>query len=222
VAPLDVDVATVASLILLVPGFTLTVAMKELATRNLISGTARLMFAAMVLLGIGFGVAVGRQVGAWLPEASTLLPPDLAKATPPFWVEVLALVAMGPAFTVCFRAPMRDVLWILTSCALAYAGTQAVLRWGQAPEIAAFCGALLVGLGSSAFARILDRPASVTQVPGIMMLVPGSLGLRGMAQIVDKQTLSGVDTAFQMVLIGTAIVTGLLVSNVVVPPRKVL
>ena len=89
-------------------------------------------------------------------------------------------------------------------------------------EITEFFGALLVGLGSSVFARVFDRPAAVTQVPGIMLLVPGSIGLRSVAHIVDNQTLSGVDAAFQMVLVGTAIVTGLLVSNVIVSPRKIL
>ena len=217
VTPLDVNVATVASLILLVPGFTLTVAMNELATRNLLSGTARLMFAVMVLLGIGFGVAVGRQIAPLLPEAQVVLVAPI-----PLWLEVLALLAAGPALAVCFRAPLGNFVWIQVSCVLAYGGVQAVLIWEQPPEIAAFFGALLVGLGSSVFARVFDRPAAVTQVPGIMLLVPGSIGLRGVAHIVDKQTLSGVDAAFLMVLVGTAIVTGLLVSNVLVSPRKVL
>ena len=217
VSPLDVDVATVASLILLVPGFTLTVAMNELATRNLLSGTARLMFAVMVLLGIGFGVAVGRQVATLLPEMQTAMAEPI-----PLWLEGLAVLAAGLALGVCFRAPLRNFLWIQLSCVLAYGGVQAALISGQSPEIAAFFGALLVGLGSSVFARVFDRPAAVTQVPGIMLLVPGSIGLRSVAHIVDNQTLSGVDAAFQMVLVGTAIVTGLLVSNVIVSPRKIL
>lgn len=219
--PVDVDIATVAALILLVPGFTLTVAMNELATRNLMSGTARLMFGGIVLFGIGFGVALGRQIAPWLPS------PLVADAVPApavflLWGEGVALALTGWALTVCFHAPLREVGWIIISCVLAYTGAQVVLHSGQQPEIAAFCGAFLVGAGSSVYARVFDRPSSVTQVPGIMLLVPGSLGLRSVSQIAAKETVPGVDAAFQVVMVGMAIVTGLLVANLVVPPRKIL
>lgn len=218
VTPIDTEITTVATLILLVPGFTLTVAMSELATRNLVSGTARLMFAVIILIGIGFGVAIGRQVGQLLPT------PELIPATTraPLWAECLALTVTALALTICFRARVRETIWIFLSCALAYGGARTVGATGVSPEVAAFTGALLVGLGSSTYARVFDRPSAVTQVPGIMLLVPGSIGFRGVSQIVDRETVTGIDSAFQMVMIGTAIVTGLLVANVLVPRRKIL
>src|SRR5262249_54283529 len=59
---MSVYVTMLAGLITLLPGFGLTVAMTELATRNLISGTARLTGAILVFLQIGFGVALGSQI----------------------------------------------------------------------------------------------------------------------------------------------------------------
>ena len=52
------EVTTLASLVFLLPGLTLTVAMIELATKNLISGTSRFMGALLVFLQLAFGVAL--------------------------------------------------------------------------------------------------------------------------------------------------------------------
>ena len=54
--------ATLAGLIVLIPGFSLTVAMTELSTRHLVSGTARFMGAGILFLTIAFGVALGSRM----------------------------------------------------------------------------------------------------------------------------------------------------------------
>lgn len=55
-------IAILAGIIVLIPGLTLTIAMVELATRNLVSGTARLMSSVVVFLEILFGVAVAEEI----------------------------------------------------------------------------------------------------------------------------------------------------------------
>jgi uncharacterized membrane protein YjjB (DUF3815 family) len=59
-------------------------------------------------------------------------------------------------------------------------------------------------------------------VPGILFLVPGSVGFRSFASLLESDVVSGVETAFRMALVAIALVAGLLVANVVVPPRKAL
>jgi uncharacterized membrane protein YjjP (DUF1212 family) len=81
--------ATLAGLIVLVPGFTLTVAMTELSTRHLVSGTARLMGAFVLFLIILFGVALGARIATELVG-----PPNIVDIVPlPGWTEIVALVA---------------------------------------------------------------------------------------------------------------------------------
>src|SRR5262249_6407306 len=78
---------TVAALLVLLPGLSLTVAMTELATRNLIAGTARLMSAVIVLLELAVGVALGDKL------ASTLVGVHAAVTIPlPEWTRWLGLV----------------------------------------------------------------------------------------------------------------------------------
>ena len=70
------------------------------------------------------------------------------------------------------------------------------------PELGAFVGALTVGVASNLYAYLLHRPASVTLVPGILLLVPGAIGFRSLSSLLDREVVTGVETAFTMVLIG--------------------
>jgi uncharacterized membrane protein YjjP (DUF1212 family) len=216
-APLSVYTVTLAGLIVLIPGLTLTIAIIELATRNLSSGTSRLSAAASLFLMIGFGVALGQHLGR-------LVLGSFAEATPlplPGWTEAAALALAPLGFTVLFRAGPRDAGWILGAGVLAFLGA----RFGAAllgPELGGCLGALVVGVACNLYARLLDRPVVVPLVPGIMLLVPGSLGFRSLSALLAQDVVSGVETAFRMVLVAVGLVTGLLLANVALPPRKAL
>jgi uncharacterized membrane protein YjjP (DUF1212 family) len=110
VAPVSIYIATVAGLIVLIPGFSLTVAMIELATRNLVSGTARLAGALGTFLAIGFGVALGtRLVQALVGRAPRRATLDAL----PEWTLFAALLLAPLGFTVLLRAQPRDTFWIM-------------------------------------------------------------------------------------------------------------
>ncbi|MBK7642827.1 MAG: threonine/serine exporter family protein [Planctomycetes bacterium] len=81
-------------------------------------------------------------------------------------------------------------------------------------------GGLMVGLASNVYARLFDRPAVTTMIPGILLLVPGSIGFRSLFNLLERDVLSGVETAFRVALVGISIVAGLFVANVLVRPRK--
>jgi uncharacterized membrane protein YjjP (DUF1212 family) len=213
--PVNVLVATLGGLIVLLPGLTLTVAMTELATRNLASGTARLSGAFITFLAIGFGVALGNRLGSAVFGAL----PAVVSAPLPGWVPMLALVAAGLGFVVVLRAEPRDAPWIVAIGSLGVLGG----RIGSATlgvELGTFAGALAVGLASSAYERWTRRPAAVVSVPGILLLVPGSVGFRGLTSLIERQAVAGIETIFSMILTAVALVAGLLVAAAIAPgPR---
>jgi uncharacterized membrane protein YjjP (DUF1212 family) len=215
IGPYAVSNATLSGLIVLMPGLTLTIALIELSTRNLSSGTSRLSGAFVIFLSVGFGVAAGGAIGKLLLGA-----PAVARAAAlPAWTEALALVTMPIALTILLRAQWRDMLWIVIAGALAVGGGRlGVIFFG--PEMGVFLGALTVGVASNWYARLLDRPAIITEVPGIMLLVPGSVGFRGLAALMDEKIVSGVDTSFKMILTAVALVAGTLMANIIAPPRR--
>lgn len=215
--PLSVYVTTLSGLIVLVPGLTLTTAVRELATRSLISGTARLMSAALIFFEIGFGVAVGsRLIGLVIQSSanssSVVLPP---------WTLFLSLILAPIGFAVLLRARLRDVWIILFASVLSFSGA----RFGAflfGPQLGVCLGAVIVGAASNAYARIFNRPSAIPLVPAILLLVPGSMGYGSLAKFLNRDIVSGIDTAFTMLIVSVALVTGLLVSNLVVPPRRTL
>jgi uncharacterized membrane protein YjjP (DUF1212 family) len=212
--PLSAYVVTLAGLIILVPGFSLTVAMTELATRHLVSGTARLMGAAGTFLAIGFGVALGTRLGAYLPGTPEAAP---APAAWPEWTLPAALVIAPLSFAVLLRAAPRDVGAVVLAGVLAFSGARAGAGW-LGPELGPFLGALAVGLWGNAYARLRERPSAVAVVPGLLLLVPGSLGFHSFSSLLGRDTLPGVESAFRMALGAVSLVTGLLFANVLLPP----
>jgi uncharacterized membrane protein YjjB (DUF3815 family) len=215
VGPLSGYTATVAGLIVLIPGFTLTVAMIEIATRNLVSGTARLAGAGGTFLAIGFGFALGTK----LAGAMVGVPVESEPVPLPAWTEIVALLAAPAGFTVLLRALPRDMLWIGLVGALTFAGT----RLGSiflGPELGAFVGAVVVGVASNAYGRALRRLEVVPLVPGMLLIVPGSLGFRSLSSLVGGDTLPGVEAAFRMTLITVSLATGVLFANVLLPARR--
>jgi uncharacterized membrane protein YjjP (DUF1212 family) len=216
VGPMSVFVATLSGLIVLMPGLLLTTAITELATRHLASGTLRLSSAFMTLLGIIFGVALGSRLGTALFGS-----PIPAGAGPlPAWAPLAAILLASASSVVILRADPRDAPWIVAAGVLGVvAGRIGALKLGL--ELGMFVAAFGVALASSAYERWRHRPAPVVLVPGILLLVPGSIGYRSMTSLMERNTVAGIDNAFTMLLTAVSLVAGLLIAGVVAPePRR--
>jgi uncharacterized membrane protein YjjP (DUF1212 family) len=216
ITPIDDRLVTLAALIVLVPGLKLTLALNELAVGHLSAGVARLAGACVNLLTITVGVAVGWRVAAgWrnIPELGDW-------KSDPLWPWIAILIA-PIMFAVIFCARWRQWPAILI---VSIAGFAASLfggnLWGI--EVGAALGALAVGCGSNLYARLRDRPALVTLTPGILALVPGSLGYRSLTAFLDNDTIAGIDFAFQMIIVAVSLVGGILTANALIPPRRIL
>ena len=206
--------STLAGLIVLIPGLRLTIAMNELAHNHLVSGTARLTGASTTFLQLGFGAAIGWHVAPqWfgaVAEANPIAMPD--------WVTWLTMPVIALTFVVLFRAAPRDYFAILLGAIASYAGA----RYGSealGPEIGMAFGAWGLGTVSTALARIRKRPTAVVLVPGLLLLVPGALGIRTLQALVANDVTLGVETFFSMVMIAIALVTGLFLANLTIRPR---
>ncbi len=199
---------TVTGLIVLVPGLTLTVALIELSTSNLVSGTARLMGAGVTFLKLAFGVSLGGRAGdALFGEESVV-----AMSTAPLWIQATGLLVAALAISVLFQAHPKDAGWILLASIAALAGS----------KLDPGLGAFLATAGSNLYARALGRPSRVPLMPSLVLLVPGSVGFKSVALLLQEDVVSGVSAAFSMSLTATALVAGVLFANWIVPPRRLL
>lgn len=214
--PLSVYTATLAGIIYLIPGFRLTLAMTELATQHLSSGTARFSGALVVFLTVTFGTAIGARVAELALGPAIDVPP--VPSGP--WAEVAALLVAPVALAVLFRAPLGAAPAIVGVGVLGYFGGRLGSAW-ISPELGMFAGTFAAGLAARAWARATGRPETVALAPAILLLVPGSIGYRSFSSLLGGDAILGVEAAFRMVLVAFSLVAGLLVANAVLPLRRV-
>lgn len=206
---------TLASIVILLPGLRLTIALREVATGNLVTGSSRLVDAAMTLLMLAFGVALGRQVAMQFAKAFQESPSIQLAA----WTEWAALLVVPLTYMVLFQARKRDFGWILLASIVAFISSRLGSAW-LGPELGAGLGAMALGIVANLFGRYTRLPNQIMELPGLLLLVPGSIGFRGLAFLTMGETEVGLQTAFRMVFLAVALVMGLSLANALVRPRK--
>lgn len=205
--------AVIAGMIPLIPGMGLTVSTRELATGHLVSGSSRMLATIMVFAFLSFGLAAGGAAGQYVVGPVALVDPS---PLPPGMIYVgLALAAIG--FVALFQAFLRDWIWILIACMVSVGAS--TLGGQTSPVLGAFLGGVAVALAGNLFARITGRPGSVMHLPGLILLVPGSIGMRSLAAVVGDDILSGLETAFLAGMIAVALTAGMILASVLLPPR---
>lgn len=215
IARISTALTILSGVIVLMPGLTLTLALAELSAKHLVSGTARLAGAFVVFLAITFGVAVGSEVSQALLGPS---PATIAKSAPE-WTLWASMVAAPLALAGLLRARRSDTWVILFVGVMGFAGAQLGAKLAG-PQLGAGLGALAVATISNLYERWLNRPATVPLVPGVLLLVPGSMGFRSFAALLDQKVVVGVDMAFGVIMTAISLVAGLLLANILVPPTR--
>lgn len=208
-------IAVLGGLMILLPGYALTVGLDELSARHWVAGTSRLAGALSVILFLGLSVLVASTLAGLMPER-----PLLADLPPlPAWFDVAA-VALGLAcLAIWFRTPWTELPWVIVLGGLAELIERVAAPALDVP-LAASLAALFLAVTCNAVARLAGRVANAVLAPALLLLVPGSLGLRSMFTLAENNVLTGVEAAYQMILIAVAIVTGLLLGNLLVPSRR--
>ncbi len=216
IQPLNLNSVVIASLVVLLPGLTLTNAVNELTSGHLVSGTARFAGAITTILKL----TVGTLIALTLAQLIGVYPEVRASRPQPDWVEWASLVLVSYAFAVLFKAHRRDYVWVMAASICGYLISRyAGEAWGS--PVGIFLSALTLTAAGNAFARWTNKPGAIIRVPGIIMLVPGSNSLRGVLSLMQQQDVVVGNSALLAVInIVMALIAGLLFGNLLLPARK--
>ena len=214
--PLNLNTVIIASLVVLLPGLTLTNAVNELTSQHLVSGTARFAGAMATILKL----TVGSLIALTLADLVGIAPEVRAWRPQPDWVEWAALLLTAFAFTALFKTHRRDYPWVMSAAIAGYLISSIAGRaWGS--QVGIFLSALTLTAAGNLFARKMNRPGALIRVPGIIMLVPGSTSLRGLMDLVQQTgSATGESTLLLVIKVVMALIAGLLFGNLLVPARK--
>ncbi|MDM0046292.1 threonine/serine exporter family protein [Variovorax dokdonensis] len=209
----------IASLLTFLPGGMLAIATVELAYGDMVSGATRFISGLLQLVFLILGMlAAASLVG--LP-ANDLLKP----ATDSYvraWAPWLAAVLFGVGHWLHYSATPRALPWMVLVLLIAQAG-QMLGNAVFGGYMSGFIAAVLITPASYAVQyRLGGPPATVTFTPALWILVPGSLGLIGMAELASDNKLAGLEnfvtTLFSIVAIGLGTVVGTALYNLLFDP----
>ncbi|AEE23900.1 threonine/serine exporter family protein [Paraglaciecola chathamensis] len=215
---INIPLVVLSSVIILVPGLALTMGLAELSTRNLVSGTARVMDAVMQLFKLYFGAFLGISIGFGLfgPNESQVA------TSLPEWSRWFAILMLCLALVVIFRTRFKHIPWALLSGFIAYGATV----WSASyidQGLSTFVGAFALGIYANLFTRIAHAPASLVSMQGLIVLVPGSKTYIGLNSFVSGQDFVQAEHIGQETfLIFMSLIAGLIFANVVMPTKKAL
>ncbi|MGB7327501.1 MAG: threonine/serine exporter family protein, partial [Rubripirellula sp.] len=210
------ELTVLSSLIVLVPGLYLTISINELATQNLASGTARIAGAITTLLTMIFGVYMGRGIVA----AFHAVPLSVAPSTPTLLASAIVIIPTGLCFAALFRTRYRDVPWLLLATVIAFSTMRLAAEFVSS-FAAVWIASVVAGIVSHVITRRLRLPSAVMLMPALILLVPGSIGFSGMAQIMLQDDLpGGIRLVATMMLTSVAIVAGLLLTDALAPNQN--
>lgn len=196
----------IAPLIILLPGALLTTGVVELSTGQMMAGAGRLAAGSMQLILLAVGIVAAAGVVGVPARDLTPAQEPLGALAP--W---LGVAAFGVGIVVYQCARPASLGWILLVLYVAY-GAQVLADVFLGGVLSAFVGALAMTPVAVIVARQKSGPpAIVSFLPAFWLLVPGALGLVGVASILGGDTggvSSLVTTVSTMVAIALGVLAG--------------
>ncbi len=216
IGPLNLNTVIIASVIVLLPGMALTNAINELTSQHLVAGTARLAGAFSTILKL----TIGTMLTLTLARLAGVEPAVEFSRPQPWWVEGFGLLLGCYAFAVAFRAARQDYPLVMVSAASGYLISRlAGEEWGNIAGV--FLGAFVMTVAGNLYARWRNRPGALVRVPGIILLVPGSVSFRGLISLMQQQDMDAGQAALMAVLnILMALIAGVIFGNLFAPTRR--
>lgn len=215
--PLNVVIVVVCAVIILVPGYTVSMGVIELVSSYVVSGLTNLMNGLVYLVKQILGALLGVTLAVWLLPAQSA---PQAAAVPTVWLAFfMPLVCIG--LVVIFQTPKRDLVAAVVGSLFAYVAILFGSRLMDA-NLGNLLGTVAAVIFANLWSRRTKRPTSIVLVPAIILLVSGSIGFRGLAAMAQGHIALGEKQFLQMFIVAATIAAGLLVGNTLVRPKLTL
>ncbi|MEH6452304.1 MAG: threonine/serine exporter family protein [Psychromonas sp.] len=158
----------IASIVLFIPGLTVTNALSSLALNDFRSGIELLAQSALVVIKIFIGVILGLSLATLLSDYSTA---TTFVNEISLTLQVVALIGISVAIGVIFNASRIDIMIGLPAAAIGMWGP----HWFTADwVVGTWISTMIITLYGLLAGRIRNVPALVYIIQGIIILVPGS------------------------------------------------
>ncbi|MBR8537744.1 threonine/serine exporter family protein [Carboxylicivirga sediminis] len=204
---LNISMTILASIIVFIPGLSLTTALEEITSRSLVSGTAKLFDALVSLFKQFFGVVLGLALLPLFIE----IKPHVVIDDIPQWVDFAAILILSLSLMPVFKVRPKDIpLGMVTGFVCFYT---TLLLGFTGILVSIFFGTIVAVAISKLFTHLTKVPRLVYLIPGIIMLVPGSKAFIGLSTLFLDAQVSNSNMGEQVLYIFMGIIGGLIFSG---------
>ena len=212
----DPFTTTLCGVVVLIPGWGLTVGLAEITANMTASGLQRLINAILTT----FKLFIGAMIGTWIVSGFLSIPPPMEVADKAGYWGWIAVVGLMVGLSMIFQVRRDDFIWTITGGLLAYAGIVIGLRFGYWQG--SFIGAMALGAFAYLYSWLYRRPSSIVMLTGIMILVPGAASYIGLYAGQSGSAADVIGAEWRAFVNAMAIIAGLIVPYTTLPRHATL
>lgn len=199
------------AIVWLLPGITITIALLELFSKMIVYGSSRLIYGILLATQLGFGLSGGYKL--IYPDHS--LPESFESGCPnplPVGSGIILLPLAVGAMGIIINADVSQLPGMIFCGGVGHLVSYAFHYFEIASDdndaipVVAACVATVA---ARLYGHFTHKRPLVYIIGGLLILVPGGIGVRGMSDLWSGNTQSGLDFTFRMVLIGVCLATGI-------------
>jgi uncharacterized membrane protein YjjP (DUF1212 family) len=214
VPDLNLVLVILCGVIVLLPGYSISLGTGELVTKHVKSGLYNLKSGLIALIKQIAGAIIGVRLASVFVTITAAAPQTPVDQK---WIILnFPLLLIGLALA--FQVPRRDLLWSVLVSAIAYLG----VLWGSAlmnANLGNLLGTTLAVIVGNFWSRKTGRPAAIVVIPAILLLVGGTIGFRGLANMASGNMVLGLEQFFQMFIVALTIMVGVLIGIFIIKPK---
>jgi uncharacterized membrane protein YjjP (DUF1212 family) len=204
---------TIPPLVTFLPGALLTMATVDLAMGETITGASRFVAGLLQLALLAIGIVVGAEL-VGNPHAGPVA--GAAADTLGSWAPWAGVAVFGVGVYIHDSAPKRSLPWLLVVLFTAWAGQLAGKHIIDATFSGFIGAAVMVPVAHLVAHARTAPPAHVMFLPSFWLLVPGTIGLIGITELVSENPEAGSQNLGTALVAIPAVALGILVGTMVV------
>ncbi|KIY69038.1 DUF1212-domain-containing protein [Cylindrobasidium torrendii FP15055 ss-10] len=229
-----------SSVVLILPGLIVLMGALELMSRNIISGSVRMVFAIIYSLFLGYGLSIGAQAYERITQHKIVGITDYTCAsthdangpwwqqTPSKWWAFLTVPMYSLFLSLRNFAPYKrkEMALLIVFASIGWVTNYFTGKaFSGQSDISALVGAFAVGFLSNLYGKFFDGNAFVIMITGILFQLPSGMSTGGLLGFVSEQSeglstsyVSGFQTGMQLVSVAIGLTVGLGLSLLVMHP----
>jgi uncharacterized membrane protein YjjP (DUF1212 family) len=208
---------TIPPLVTFLPGALLAMGTVDLAMGETVTGASRFMAGLLQLALLGIGIVIGGEL-AGNPHGGPVAGPAQPLGA---WAPWAGVLVYGCAVYVHDVAPRRALPWLLIVLLAAYGGQLAGQDIVDSTLSGFVGGAVMVPVAHLVGRARSAPPAHVMFLPGFWLLVPGTIGLIGIAELVGDTTKVGTENFLSALVATASVALGILAGTLIVRAARI-